>query len=229
MANISASYYTRLEQARAPRPSGGVLEGLGRALHLNRDELRLLSRLAGRDEPDSGMPSHSAPGIPELIHRMPGTAVLVLNTTYDIVGCNDLAMALFGDPSSRTPTERNLMRNFFLQPDVSQRHFGVTGSEDFARFAVSQLRLAAARYPRDAGIGSLIAELRLRSSEFEDLWPQVDVVPPRHQIKRMTHPAVGPIEMHCDLLAIPDSATSLVLFTAEPGTRTQSALAALSA
>ncbi|MDX1892345.1 helix-turn-helix transcriptional regulator [Mycolicibacterium sp. 050158] len=228
MAHISASYYTRLEQARASRPSGGVLDGLSRALQLDQDERSLLLSLSGRVERDGRMTRRSAPGIPELIHRMPGTAVLVLDAKYDLVGCNELATALFGDPFSRTSSERNLMRNFFLQPDVSRRHFGVTGSEDFARFAVSQLRLAATRYPRDDGISSLIAELRLRSSEFEDLWHQVDVVLPRHQIKRMKHSVVGPIEMHCDLLAIPDSDTSLVLFTAEPGTRTQSALSTLS-
>jgi hypothetical protein len=159
---------------------------------------------------------------------MPGTAVLVLDAKFDLVGWNELATALFGDISVRPPAQRNLVKDFFLQPKVSQRHFGVKGSEDFANFAVSQLRLAAARSPHDDGISALVAELRSRSREFEDLWHEVDVVLPRHQVKKMTHADVGPIEMHCDLLAIPGSDNSLVLFTAEPGTRTQSALSTLS-
>lgn len=229
LAHLSASYYARLEQARASRPSAGVLEGLSHALQLDQDERSLLFSLAGRDgECRRAATGHSVAHVPELIHRMPGTAVLVLDAKFDLIGCNDLATALFGDPSIRSSTERNLLRDFFHQPVISQRHFGVTGSEDFARFAVSRLRLAAARYPRDDAISDLVAELRMRSSEFEELWHQVDVVLPRHQIKRMTHHQVGPIEMHCDLVVIPESDTSLVLFTAEPGTRTQSALASLS-
>ncbi|CAN3130060.1 hypothetical protein ACNUDN_03855 [Mycobacterium sp. smrl_JER01] len=207
-----------------------MLDGLSHALQLDQDERSLLFSLSGRDvEHDRAALRHAVPGVPELINRMPGTAVLVLDAKYDLVGWNELATALFGDMSVPPPARRNLVKDYFLQPEVSQRHFGVTGSEDFAPFAVSQLRLAAARYPRDDGICALVAELRSRSGEFEDLWHQVDVVLPRHQIKKMTHAEVGPIEMHCDLLVIPDSDALMVLFTAEPGTRTQSALSALSA
>jgi hypothetical protein len=104
----------------------------------------------------------------------------------------------------------------------------VSGSEDFATFAASQLRGAAERYPRDGGIRALIAELRSASTEFEHLWHQVDVVVTRHQMKSMTHPVVGPIEMHCNLLMIPDRDQLIVFFTADPGTSSHQALSLLS-
>src|SRR5690349_16479031 len=47
LAFISTEYYTRLEQARGPRPSQEVLAGLARALRLSDAERDHLHRLAG--------------------------------------------------------------------------------------------------------------------------------------------------------------------------------------
>jgi len=138
-----------------------------------------------------------------------------------------LTDVLFGDVPARPASERNLTKAFFFEPDSARRHFGVSGSEDFATFAVSQLRGVAERYPHDSGVRKLIAELRSQSIEFERRWHQVDVVIPRHQIKSFTHDVVGPIELHCDLLMIPDRDQLAVLCTAEPGTSSHRALSVL--
>nr|QHW08586.1 XRE family transcriptional regulator [Streptomyces sp.] len=47
LAFISTEYYTRLEQARGPRPSREVLAGLARALRLSDPERDHLHHLAG--------------------------------------------------------------------------------------------------------------------------------------------------------------------------------------
>jgi hypothetical protein len=47
-------------------------------------------------------------------------------------------------------------------------------------------------------------------------------------VKSMTHPLVGRIEMHCNLLLIPDRDQLVVLFTADPGTSSHQALSLLS-
>jgi transcriptional regulator with XRE-family HTH domain len=47
LAFISTEYYTRLEQARGPRPSREVLAGLARALRLSDAERGHLHHLAG--------------------------------------------------------------------------------------------------------------------------------------------------------------------------------------
>jgi transcriptional regulator with XRE-family HTH domain len=230
LAHISASYYTRLERARASRPSADVLTSLSQALALTDGEHTLLFTLAGRTpEDDSATPRRDVtPSALELINRMPVTAALILDAKYDVLAWNALADALFAELVATPPAQRNMVRAFFLEPDVSRRHFGVTGSEDFSRFAVSQLRAAAERYPRDRGVRTLISELRAQSREFEELWQQVDVVVPRHQVKSMTHPVVGPVELHCDLLMIPDRDQLIVLFTAEPGSSSYEALSLLS-
>ncbi|MGE2712849.1 helix-turn-helix transcriptional regulator [Mycolicibacterium litorale] len=230
LAHISASYYARLEQARASRPSVEVLNSLSQALRLSDDERALLFTLSGRSpEEDNARPRRDvAPSVIDLIHRMPHTAALVLDAKYDILAWNPLATAIFGDLSAISGQERNLIRAFFLEPDPSRRHHGVSGSEDFARFAASQLRAVAERYPRDHDVRALIDELCSASSEFNALWRQVDVVVPRHQIKSVTHAVVGPIDMHCNLLMIPDRDQLMILFTAEPGTSSHRALCLLS-
>jgi transcriptional regulator with XRE-family HTH domain len=51
LAGVSVDYYTRLEQARGPRPSRQVLAALARALRLTGDERDHLFRLAGEPAP----------------------------------------------------------------------------------------------------------------------------------------------------------------------------------
>ena len=230
LAHISVSYYSRLEQGRAARPSGHVIDSLSRALRLSDDERALLFTLCGRapGQDDQRPRRDVTPSVLELIQRMPDTAALILDAKYDILAWNPLAAALWVDLSVLRPPQRNLIRMFFLEPDPSRRHYGVSGSEDFAAFAASQLRAVAERYPRDRDVRALITELLSESDEFEQLWHQVDVVVPRHQVKSMTHPLVGPLELHCNLLNIPDRDQLMVLFTADPGSKSQQALSLLS-
>ncbi|WP_178357671.1 helix-turn-helix transcriptional regulator [Mycolicibacterium hippocampi] len=230
LAHISASYYSQLEQARASRPSSDVLNSLSHALRLSDDERTLLFTLSGRSpDSDTTNPRRDVtPSVLDLINRMPGTAALILDAKFDILAWNHLAAALFEDFSTVEQPKRNLIRAFFLEADTAQRHYGVNGSEDFAKLAASQLRAAAERYPRDGEIRALIAELRSTSAEFENLWHQVDTVVPRHQMKSMTHPMVGPLELHCNLLMVPDRDQHIVVFTAEPGTPSHQALSLLS-
>ncbi|TFV57814.1 XRE family transcriptional regulator [Mycobacterium sp. PS03-16] len=230
LAHISASYYTRLEQARASRPSSEVLSSVSQALKLSDDERTLLFTLSGRspEEDNAQTRRDVAPSVIDLIDRMPDTAALILDAKYDILAWNSLATAVFGDLSAIPGRQRNLVRSFFLEPDPARRHHGVSGSEDFARFAVSQLRAVTERYPRDRDLQALIAELRGTSPRFDSLWHGVDVVVPRHQIKSMTHAVVGPIDLHCDLLSIPDRDQLMILFTADAGTPSHDALSRLS-
>jgi transcriptional regulator with XRE-family HTH domain len=229
LAHISASYYARLEQARGPRPSAAVISSLSNALMLSDDERTLLFTLSGRspERDDRTLRSDVTPSVLDLIDRMPGTAAIILNAKFDVLALNPLANALFEGFSAQENPERNLARAFFLTPDPSRRHYGVSATEDFAEFAVSQLRAAAERYPGDRGLDGLITELRSRSAEFERLWHEVDNVLPRHQMKSLNHSLVGWIELHCNVLSIPDRDQSVVLFTADPGTTSHRALCSL--
>jgi transcriptional regulator with XRE-family HTH domain len=219
LAHISTQYYTRLEQARGPHPSRHVLAALGRALRLN---------YAGQPAEPPG-PSADIPNrILDLIQRMPHTAAIVLDAKYDVLAWNPLAAALLEDFSAQPRRERNMIRRYFLHPDPTRRHYGITSDGDFGSFAAGHLRAAVARYPDDRPTQELVRELLRRSPEFAALWPNPEVSDQRHLTKTIDHPQLGPITLNCDILVVPERDQHVVLFTAEPDTPAHEALRLLS-
>jgi transcriptional regulator with XRE-family HTH domain len=218
LANISTQYYTRLEQARGPHPSRLVLVAIGRALQLTDAERAHLYVLGGQPVESPG-PSPDVPArILDLIARLPDTAAVVLDAKYDVLAWNPLAAALLEDFSARPRRERNMIRRYFLHADVPRRHYGISDGGDFGRFAAGHLRAAAARYPDDRATQDLVRELRRESPEFAALWSSPDVASQRHLFKTVDHPRLGPIDLTCDILVVPERDQHVVLFTAEPGT-----------
>lgn len=228
LAHISTQYYTRLEQARGPHPSRHVLAALGRALRLNDAERAHLYILGGQQAEPRG-PSADVPDrIMDLIERMPDTAAIVLDAKYDVLAWNPLAAALLEDFSALPRRDRNIIRHYFLRPAPERRHYGITGGGDFGRFAAGHLRAAAARYPDDRPTQDLVRELLRHSPEFAALWPTSDITDQRHLIKTIDHPQLGPIDLTCDILTVPERDQHVVLFTAESGTPAHEALRLLS-
>ena len=89
------------------------------------------------------------------------------------------------------------------------------------------LRATLARYPSDPAVTGLIAELRDGSPEFTRLWERHDVQAAPMLTKTFQHPAVGPITVDCDSMAISDRDQHLVLYSAPRGSRDAEALALL--
>jgi transcriptional regulator with XRE-family HTH domain len=229
LAYISTEYYTRLEQARGPRPSRRVLAGIVRALRLSDAERDHLYHLAGEPPgPPPGPPREVRQSILDLLDRLPQAAAIVLDATYEVIAWNALAAALLEDFSALAPRDRNLIRRHFLHPDREQRHYGLSGEEAFGLFAAGHLRAAAARYPDDPGIRALIDELVDGSDEFAQLWASHQVRTVRHLHKTIRHSVVGPIRLNCDVLTVPDQDQHVVIFTAEPGSPSDQALQLLS-
>lgn len=103
------------------------------------------------------------------------------------------------------------------------------GHEDFAEYAVARLCAAADRYPDDPGLAALVAELRAGSEEFGQVWAAHPVRAPGHRVKTMAHPDLGALRINCDVLPVPEDDQQVVFMTADPGTATARALAALAA
>ncbi|MGW0210299.1 helix-turn-helix transcriptional regulator [Streptomyces sp. NPDC003233] len=230
LAFISTEYYTRLEQARGPRPSREVLAGLARALRLSDAEREHLHLLAGAPpEPPPGPPREVRQSILDLIHRLPQSAAFVTSATLEVLAWNELAAALMEDFSALPRRERNLARRVFLGPrSGGQRLYGVSDADAFARHAVRRLRTAAARYPDDPEVTGLIRELRAGSEEFARLWDSHDVDGERTLRKTFRHPLVGPVTVNCDALDLTDRDQQVVIYTAVPDTPSEEALRLLS-
>lgn len=229
-AFISTEYYTRLEQARGPRPSREVLTGLARALRLSDTERAHLHRLAGAPPTPARGPSREVrQSILDLLHRMPQAAAVVLSATYEVIAWNELAAALMEDFSALTRRDRNLLRRAFLGPQpAGRRLYGVSDSDSFARSAARVLRGTAARYPDDPEVRELVHELRTGSAEFEEIWLAHDVCLEPTPCRTFDHPLVGQVAVNCDVLDITDRDQRVVIYTATPGSSAEASLRLLS-
>lgn len=222
LAGVSVDYYVRLEQGRNRGVSDSVLGAVADALRLDDDERAHLVRLARPDDaagaPD-GRPAR--PGVRQLLDWISAPA-LAVDHRLDIVAWNRPACALITDLAALPPTERNMARLHLLDAEIGGRYPDV----DFiAREVVGQLRIAAGRYPRDAALHRLIAELAAKSPEFRHHWERHAVHTKSSGFKRVNHPEAGPLTLAYEITHFPqDPDLSLLVYTAAPDTPEAQAL-----
>lgn len=230
LAHISIEYCTRLEQGRAPRPSGEVLGGIAGALRLTDAEADHLHVLAGAAPVRAALHRRDVrPSVRAVLGRLPQTAAIVLSAAFEVLAWNDLAAALMEDFAALDPRDRNLARRAFLGSARAETAlYGISDAVEFRHGVVLELRSTSARYPSDPAVTGLVGELRAGSPEFDRLWELHDVQAAPMLTKTFCHPAVGPITVDCDSLAMTDRDQHLVLCTAPPGSRDADSLALLS-
>jgi transcriptional regulator with XRE-family HTH domain len=229
LAHISTEYYVRLEQGRAPRPSGEVLAGIAGALRLTGAESDHLHVLAGTAPTRTGLHRRDVrPSILALLERLPQTAAFVTSAVFEVLAWNDLAAALMEDFAAVAPEDRNLARRAFLGSALAGAPlYGVSDVAEFRHHVVTGLRSTLARYPSDPAVTGLVEELRDASPDFARLWERHDVQGAPMLTKTFRHPVVGEITVDCDSLTLTDRDQNLVLYSAPPGSRDAESLALL--
>ncbi|MFG6402158.1 MULTISPECIES: helix-turn-helix transcriptional regulator [unclassified Microbacterium] len=217
LAGVSVDYVVRLEQGRATHPSSQMLGALSRALRLSEEERDHLYRVGGAAPPTrSVVPTHVSPGVHRLMDRLTDVPMAVFTAAHDFVMWNPLWAAVVGDPSGFVGLERNLVwRHFLLGHDGVE--FDDVHEEEFARDLVADLRAAVGRYPDDAALSSLVAQLRAASADFERRWAVSGVAEHRSSRKTITRTPAGAITIDCDVLSVPGSDLRIVVYTAVPG------------
>jgi transcriptional regulator with XRE-family HTH domain len=225
LAGISTEYYTRLEQGRDRRPSAQVLDAVARALGLDRAATAYLHDLADpaprrRRTPEST--ERVGPSIVQLIESWELTPAYVQGRHLDVLAANRLAVAL----SPIYEPGANLLRTVLL--DTAAQAF-LPGWETSVGGLVASLRAAAGADVDDPRLTELVDELSARSELFRRLWPRHDVRPqPGGGVHHMCHPQVGELELRYDKFAVIGAADQLmVIYHAEPATRSAEALAEL--
>ena len=224
LAGVSADYYVRLEQGRDQHPSEQVIEALGRALQLDDDGVAHLRRLASptaRRRRPSRRVERVPTGILELLDSLHETPSYVYGRYMDVLAANPLATALV--PYYRVGV--NLVRASFLDPQIDETH----GDRDrVTETAVASLRALTGPDVDDPQLEELVGELSVRSERFRKLWARHDVKPKRSGRSRIDHPQVGPLDLGYEKLPIADAdRLTLVLYHAEPGSKSAQALALL--
>ncbi|MFF5176620.1 helix-turn-helix transcriptional regulator [Micromonospora sp. NPDC000316] len=225
LTGVSTDYYTRLEQGREQRPSDQVLDALARTLGLDPEEtahLHLLAR-TGRGPVHRGKRETVRPS---LLHLMDGwlhTPALIIDRRMDVLAGNRLGRALFAKVFEAV--DPNLVRFVFLSP--AARSFYPQWGQ-VAQSSLGALRAATGDMLNDARLTDLVGELSLKSPEFRRLWARHDVRGKTHEAKLFNHHDVGELTLTYDSLTV-DGATGqqLIIYQAEPGSRSAQALALL--
>ena len=220
LAFISTDFYTRLEQARGSRPSEQTVGSLARALRLTLDERDHLLRLAGYEPPPRGRRSeHVSPALMRVLDRLDAPAQVVTDLGV-VLRQNALAEALLGVKTG------SMFELWFTDPDERLR-YPPEDHDRVSRRYVANLRAVLARDASDAEARALVDALRRDSAEFARLWDEHEVGLPLQTRKVIVHPAVGAIELDCQILTAENQTEKLVVFTASPGTEDAERLALL--
>lgn len=217
LAGISVAYLTRLEQGRGPTPSVQVLGALARALRLDGDDRDLIFHLAGSaPPPDTRVTRQPGPGSRELLDRLQHHPAVLLSAASDVLVWNRLAVELFGDFAELPARQRNMLRLRFLGTGLPRMSADAMRAIP-AEHCVGGLRGAYARYPGDGQLRALVAELRARSADFDQIWRAGISRTLRSTAATIDHPDFGPLTVHGDALRLPDADQTLVLYTPAPG------------
>jgi transcriptional regulator with XRE-family HTH domain len=218
LAAMSTDYYRRLEQARVGPPSPQVLDAIARALRLTDDERDYLYRVSDRKPPARPAPSQDvAPAMRQLVDALSDSPAQVMTALGETLVQNRAAVALLGDHSVYTGDARNSTYRWFTDPAVRSIHLPEEHEEE-GRSRVAELRARSVTIG-DPRADRLIATLRARSAEFEELWQEQRTAVCRSGTKTLVNPRVGTLDLECQILENDGVGQLLVVFTAAPGSR----------
>ena len=224
LAGMSSDYYARLEQGRERNPSAQVLDAVSGVLRLDEDTREHLYRLAGV-VPDDARRREAVeavgPELRQLLDGYPHTPAFVLNPALDLLAANALAEALFSPFASAD----NLARMTFLDP-VARTFYAEW--DRVARTTAATLRRAEGLDPHHPRLTALVRELTAGSREFASLWRTHAVRGKTHDAKEFVHPDVGALSLIYQSFDVRGArGQQLVIYHAEPGSRSAQALALL--
>jgi transcriptional regulator with XRE-family HTH domain len=200
-ANVSATWYTWLEQGRGGAPSADVLNRIARALMLTdveREHLFLLA-LGRPPEVRYQVAEGVTPRLQRVLDALELSPALVKTSTWDIVAWNAAAAAVLADYAKFTPSERNILRLMFCNADVRAMQ---PDWESTARFVVAAFRADAARAGAAANGNGLVEELTRLSPEFAAMWADNDVRSYGEGTKQLRHPRAGLIALEYSAFAV---------------------------
>ena len=211
-AQVSATWYTWLEQGRGGAPSADVLERLSGALELSDTEREHLFLLAQGRPPEARYrpPQGVSPQLQRVLDVLTLSPALVKTSAWDVVAWNAAMMAVFGDYSALAPSQRNILRLMFTEPPLLPR--SASWPRD-ARVAVATFRRETERAGASDSARALVEELSASSADFAAIWRDNDVSAHGEGRKTVQHSA-GPITLEYSTFAVDGQADlALVIYT----------------
>ncbi|WP_395336227.1 helix-turn-helix transcriptional regulator [Novosphingobium sp. BL-8H] len=215
-SNISATWYTWLEQGRGGAPSADVLDRLAAGMMLTEPEREHLYILAFGHPPEARY--RQAEGITPRLQRVldafPFSPAIIRTATWDVLAWNTAAAAVLTDYSTLPREGRNILRLMFSNERIqaAQKDWRTV-----ARYVVGAFRADAARAGAGAEIAQLVEELSHQSPEFAALWRDNEVVGHGDGVKRLAHHRIGPIELEFSTFAV-EGRPDLTMMVYNPAT-----------
>jgi transcriptional regulator with XRE-family HTH domain len=212
-ANVSATWYTWLEQGRGGAPSAEVLDRIARALLLTDVEREHIFLLALGRQPEVSY--HEVEGVSPRLQRvldsLECSPAIVRTATWDVVAWNRAAAAVLTDYGVLPAGQRNVLRLMFCDSRVrsAQPHW-----ESVARLVVGAFRADVARAGASRRAETLVDELGRLSPEFAAMWRDHDVRTHGEGTKTLRHAVAGTIALEYSAFAVdgrPD--LSMVIYT----------------
>ncbi|CAN5255168.1 helix-turn-helix transcriptional regulator [soil metagenome] len=215
-ANISATWYTWLEQGRGGAPSADVLNRIARALMLTDVEREHIFLLALGRLPEVRYQAGDGvtPRLQRVLDALGSSPAFVKTLTWDVIAWNRAATLVLTDYGALPPDQRNILRFIFCDPRVRAAQYDW---ESVARFVVAAFRADAARAGATAQISALVEELSRVSIDFARLWADNDVRHHGDGLKQLRHPVLGPIAFEYSAFAV-DGRPDLGMIVYNPAT-----------
>ncbi|WP_316232104.1 helix-turn-helix transcriptional regulator [Bradyrhizobium sp. SZCCHNR1051] len=216
-ANVSATWYTWLEQGRGGAPSADVLDRIARAMMLTDAEREHLFLLGLGRPPEARY--HAIDGISPRLQRVLDTLeyspAFVRTATWDILAWNRAAAAVLTDYSTLPEGQRNVLRMMFHDSRVRAAQ---PNWQAVARYVVASFRADVARAGAARNVQSLVDELCATSPEFAAMWRDNDVQG-RHGdgTKVLQHPIAGSLSLEFSGFAV-DGRPDLTMVIYNPAT-----------
>jgi transcriptional regulator with XRE-family HTH domain len=215
-ANVSATWYTWLEQGRGGAPSADVLDRIARAMMLTdieREHLFLLG-LGRPPEVRYTAPDGISPRLQRVLDTLEHSPAFVRTATWDIVAWNAAAAAVLTDYSTLPEGQRNVLRMMFRDSRVRAAQ---SNWLSVARYVVASFRADVARAGASRAVQSLVDELCATSPEFAQMWRDNDVQGHGDGTKVLHHPVAGQLSLEFSSFAV-DGRPDLTMVIYNPAT-----------
>ncbi|PPG36393.1 hypothetical protein C5E10_00985 [Pseudoclavibacter sp. RFBG4] len=228
LSDMSVDYYSRLEQGRGPQPSEQMLAAMARGLRLTAAERDHLFHLAGHQAPRRAIGGeHVAPGLMRILDRLADTPAQVMTAMGETLVQTPAARALFGDETRFAGNARSVVYRWFTAPGTRDVYPSADHEKLSRAFAADARGFAAQQGPGSRAqrvVDALLAE----SPEFAAIWADHEINATHELEKRVQHPELGVMEVHCQFLVDPAQHQTLLVLTATPGTESYDRLQLLS-
>jgi transcriptional regulator with XRE-family HTH domain len=200
-ANVSATWYTWLEQGRGGAPSADVLDRIARAMMLTdveREHLFLLG-LGRPPEARYRAPEGISPRLQRVLDTLEYSPAFIRTATWDVIAWNRAAAAVLTDYSTLPDGQRNVLRMMFRDSRVRAAQ---PNWQSVARYVVASFRADVARAGAARSVQSLVDELCATSAEFAAMWRDNDVQGHGDGTKVLHHPIAGSLSMEFSAFAV---------------------------